>query len=93
MEKHKIIVPDVEGFARPQTRRGFLKALAAAGMGAAAGSVLLGGRAEAQDYSASQYAGGDQYAAATADPASGGGDLEIANFALRWSTWRRSSTL
>jgi hypothetical protein len=82
MDKHKIIMPDVEGFARPETRRGFLKALAAAGMGAAAGSVLLGGRAEAQDYSASQYAGGDQYATATADPASGGGDLEIANFAL-----------
>ena len=39
MDKHKIIMPDVEGFARPETRRGFLKALAAAGMGAAAGSV------------------------------------------------------
>jgi hypothetical protein len=77
MEKHKIIVPDVEGFARPQTRRGFLKALAAAGMGAAAGSVLLGGRAEAQDYGTSQYT-----EAAAPAPASGGGDLEIANFAL-----------
>jgi hypothetical protein len=77
MDKHKIIMPDVEGFARPETRRGFLKALAAAGMGAAAGSVLLGGRAEAQTYGATQYDEG-----ATAAPASGGGDLEIANFAL-----------
>jgi hypothetical protein len=76
MDKHKIIMPDVEGFARPETRRGFLKALAAAGMGAAAGSVLLGGTAEAQTYGASQYA------AAAPAPAGGGGDLEIANFAL-----------
>lgn len=79
MEQHKIIVPDVEGFAQPQTRRGFLKALAAAGMGAAAGSVLLGGRAEAQTYGAGQYQYDDGAAAA---PASGGGDIEIANFAL-----------
>ena len=82
MDKHKIIMPDVEGFARPETRRGFLKALAAAGMGAAAGSVLLGGTAEAQTYGASQYAGGDQDAAAAPAPAGDGGDLEIANFAL-----------
>ena len=66
MEKHRINVPSVEGFARPRTRRDFFKALAAAGMGAAAGSVALSGRAEAQDYS-----GGG-----------GGGDIEIANFAL-----------
>ena len=79
MDKHKIIMPDVEGFARPETRRGFLKALAAAGMGAAAGSVLLGGRAEAQTYGANQY---DAGAAAAAPAAGGGGDLEIANFAL-----------
>ena len=78
MDKHTIIMPDAEGFARPETRRGFLKALAAAGMGAAAGSVLLGGRAEAQTYGANQYDAG----AAAAAPASGGGDLEIANFAL-----------
>ncbi|HKH77175.1 MAG TPA: ferritin-like domain-containing protein [Rubrobacteraceae bacterium] len=76
MDKHKIIMPDVEGFARPETRRGFLKALAAAGKGAAAGSVLLGGTAEAQTYGASQDA------AAAPAPAGGGGDLEIANFAL-----------
>ena len=85
MDKHKIIMPDVEGFARPETRRGFLKALAAAGMGAAAGTALLGGRAEAQTYGANQYAGAGQYAAAPAPapaPAGGGGDLEIANFAL-----------
>ena len=87
MDKHKIIMPDVEGFARPETRRGFLKALAAAGMGAAAGSVLLGGTAEAQTYGASQDA------AAAPAPAGGGGDLEIANFARsRWSTWSPRST-
>jgi len=82
MEQHKFIVPDVEGFARPETRRGFFKALAAAGMGVAAGSVLLGGKAEAQDYGASQY-GDDQYDdGATAAAAPAGGDLDIANFAL-----------
>ncbi|MDQ3590245.1 MAG: ferritin-like domain-containing protein [Actinomycetota bacterium] len=53
MEKHKINVPSVEEFARPQTRRDFLKALAAAGAGAAAGSVLLSREASAQG------AGGD----------------------------------
>src|SRR3712207_5980978 len=53
MEKHKINVPSVEEFARPRTRRDFLKVLAAAGAGAAAGSVLLSREASAQG------AGGD----------------------------------
>lgn len=65
MEKHTINVPSIEEFSRPTSRQGFFKALAVAGMGAAVGSTLLAGRANAQDYS-----GG------------GGGDLEIANFAL-----------
>jgi len=80
MEQHKFIVPDVEGFARPETRRGFFKALAAAGMGVAAGSVLLGGKAEAQDNGSSGYQYDSGAAAAPAAPA--GGDLDIANFAL-----------
>jgi len=41
-------VPSVEAFARPQSRRDFFKALAAAGVGAAAGSVLLSRTASAQ---------------------------------------------
>ena len=52
MEKHTINVPGAEEFARPRTRRDFFKALAAAGMGAAAGSVLRSRKASAQ-------AGGD----------------------------------
>ena len=52
MEKHTINVPDAEGFARPRTRRDFLKALAVAGAGAAAGSAVLSRPAFAQ-------AGGD----------------------------------
>ena len=48
MEKHTINVPSVEAFARPQSRRDFFKALAAAGVGAAAGSVLLSRTASAQ---------------------------------------------
>jgi hypothetical protein len=61
MEKHTINVPGVEGFTRPQTRRDFFKALAAAGAGAAVASTAFTRKAYAQ---------------------SGGGDLEIANFAL-----------
>ena len=71
MNKHTINVPDVEGFARPRTRMDFLKALAAASVGAVAGSAVLAGSAEAQTYGS----GG-----AAAAPA--GGDIEIANFAL-----------
>jgi ferritin-like protein len=48
MEKHTINVPSVAEFARPQSRRGFFKALAAAGVGAAAGSVFLSRTASAQ---------------------------------------------
>ena len=48
MEKHKIKVPSVEEFAQPRTRRDFFKTLAAAGAGAAAGSVLLSRKASAQ---------------------------------------------
>jgi hypothetical protein len=53
MEKHKINVPSVEEFARPRTRRDFFKALAAAGAGAAVGSVFLPRKTFAQG------AGGD----------------------------------
>ncbi len=74
MNKQTINVPDVEGFARPRTRMDFLKALAAASVGAVAGSALLAGNADAQTY------GGGGGGAAPAAPA--GGDLEIANFAL-----------
>ncbi|WP_119068355.1 ferritin-like domain-containing protein [Rubrobacter indicoceani] len=62
MQKHKVNVPSVEEFSQPTSRKGFFKALAVAGMGAAVGSTVLAGRATAQD--------------------DGGGDLEIANFAL-----------
>ena len=48
MEKHTINVPSVEAFARPRSRRDFFKALAAAGVGATAGSVLLSRKASAQ---------------------------------------------
>ena len=70
MNEHTINVPDVEGFARPRTRMNFLKTLAAASVGAVAGSAVLAGSANAQT-----YGGG-----AAAAPA--GGDIEIANFAL-----------
>jgi len=73
MNKHKINVPSAEEFARPRTRMDFLKALAAASVGAVAGSVVLAGSANAQTY-------GSGGAAGVATPA--GGDLEIANFAL-----------
>jgi hypothetical protein len=48
MEKHTINVPSVAEFARPRSRRDFFKALAAAGVGATAGSVLLSRKASAQ---------------------------------------------
>lgn len=48
MEKQTINVPGVEGFAWPQTRRDFLKTLAAASVGAAAGTSLLTSKAFAQ---------------------------------------------
>jgi len=48
MEKHTINVPSAEEFARPRSRKDFFKALAAASMGAAAGSVLLSRKASAQ---------------------------------------------
>jgi hypothetical protein len=48
MEKQTINVPGVEGFARPRTRRVFLKTLAAASVGAAAGTSLLTSKAFAQ---------------------------------------------
>src|ERR671916_1938063 len=48
MEKHTINVPSVAEFARPRSRRNFFKALAAAGVGATAGSVLLSRKASAQ---------------------------------------------
>jgi|SRR5215210_2151497 len=48
MEKHTVNVPDVEGFARPRTRRDFFKTLAAASVGAAAGTTLLTSKAFAQ---------------------------------------------
>ena len=77
MDKHTINVPSVEEFARPRTRMDFLKALAAASVGAVAGSAFLAGSANAQTYGGG---GGGGAAAAPAAPA--GGDLEIANFAL-----------
>ena len=48
MEKQTISVPGMEGFARPQTRRAFFKTLAAASVGAAAGTSLLTSKAFAQ---------------------------------------------
>ena len=48
MEKHTINVPSVEEFTRPRSRRDFFKTLAAAGAGAAAGSVFLSRKAFAQ---------------------------------------------
>ena len=79
MQKHKIDVPSLEGFARPRTRGDFLKALAVAGAGAAAGSAVLADSANAQTYGGQyQYDSG----AAAAPASGGGGDLDIANFAL-----------
>ena len=52
MDKHTINVPGAQEFARPRSRRDFFKALAVAGMGAAAGSAVLSRKASAQ-------AGGD----------------------------------
>ena len=48
MENHTINVPAAEEFARPRTRRDFFKALAVAGAGATAGSMLLSRKASAK---------------------------------------------
>lgn len=48
MDNHTISVPGAEEFARPRTRRDFFKALAAASIGAAAGTTLLTSNAFAQ---------------------------------------------
>ncbi len=48
MEKHTINVPGAHELARPRTRKGFFKALAVAGMGAAAGSAVLSSKAFGQ---------------------------------------------
>ena len=48
MKKQTISVPGVEEFARPRTRRDFFKALAAASVGAAAGTSLFTSNAFAQ---------------------------------------------
>jgi hypothetical protein len=48
MEKQTINVPGAEEFARPRTRRDFFKALAAASVGAAAGTSLFTSKAFAQ---------------------------------------------
>ena len=48
MENHTINVPAAEEFARPRTRRDFFKALAVAGAGATAGSMLLSRTASAK---------------------------------------------
>ena len=68
MHKHTVDVPGAGEFAsRPRSRRDFFKTLAAAGAGAAGGSLLLSGKANAQSASAS---------------ASAGGDVDLLNFAL-----------
>lgn len=61
MDRPTINVPSAEAFAQPRSRKEFFKALAVAGTGAAAGSLFLSRKANAQ---------------------SGGGDVDIANFAL-----------
>lgn len=48
MEKPMINVPSAEAFARPRSRREFFKALAVAGTGVAAGSLLVSPKANAQ---------------------------------------------
>ena len=48
MEKHTVNVPGAEGFAQPRTRRNFFKTLAAASVGAAAGTTLITSEAFAQ---------------------------------------------
>ena len=53
MDKQMINVPGAEVFARPQSRKDFLKSLAVAGVGATAVSALVPGKANAQS------AGGD----------------------------------
>jgi hypothetical protein len=48
MENHTINVPGAEAFGQPRTRRDFFKALAVAGAGATAGSMLLSRKALAR---------------------------------------------
>lgn len=48
MENQTINVPGAEGFAQPRSRRDFFKALAVAGVGAAAGTSLITSKAFAQ---------------------------------------------
>ncbi len=48
MEKHTVNVPDVEGFARPRTRRDFFKTLAVASAGAAGAGLFTSKKAFAQ---------------------------------------------
>lgn len=48
MENHTINVPGAKEFAQPRTRRDFFKALAVAGAGATAGSMLLSRKASAK---------------------------------------------
>ena len=48
MENHTINVPGADAFAQPRTRRDFFKALAVAGAGATAGSMLLSRKASAK---------------------------------------------
>ena len=85
MDKHTPIdVSRFEAAAHPRSRKEFLRVLAAAGLGVAAGSTLLTRKASAQTYGG-QYAGGQdagsgQYGATTA--AGANMDLEILTFAL-----------
>jgi hypothetical protein len=72
MEKHTINVSGAGDLARPRSRREFLKGVAVASVGAAAGSAVLAGSAGAQSYGPS---GGAQ-------TASGSTDVDILNFAL-----------
>lgn len=48
MENHTINVPRAKEFAQPRTRRDFFKALAVAGAGATAGSMLMSRKASAK---------------------------------------------
>ena len=48
MDKQKVNVPGAEEFAKPRSRKNFFKAMAVAGVGAAAGSVAFSREARAQ---------------------------------------------
>lgn len=48
MDKQKVNVPGAEEFAKPRSRKNFFKAMAVAGVGAAAGSVAFSREAGAQ---------------------------------------------